>query len=392
MGLAGDIALAGVQYVEPPGGWTYIYSGDDDTNGPTNNFDSLDGTWDHDNNSDEWDGTQIGSGRPGGVMSLSQVGVTFLRLQDTGNPGDYGMGDPGSNRKLFFGHSITNEIGSPTADTILDDGVTLTFRARIATTSPLDDAHPAGGGGTSPWPAGGDGYVIHDGGKGIGIHQQTGGKIICFHLCLGTDGWVDGREGLVMNDLADTNPTSPSPDVDQQEDDGGTLNLLDIAAPTDWHEFWITIQQDLTNTGTHLVKVYMDGSIVSDDFIVTAGNCHGDHDYGDSYLSMEVGSTPQAGAIDIDFIAYKQGIYQPLIVTVIYVSTGKSYSVTTAQSDVLVYIDRDYTINTITDKLDDGHLVRTANDDRYVTEPNHLTLEISETAIVYVCYDERQTH
>lgn len=80
-----------------------------------------------------------------------------------------------------------------------------------------------------------------------------------------------------------------------------------------------------------------------------------------------------------------------LTVTVIYVSTGESYSVTTAQSDVLVYIDRDYTINTITDKLDDGHLVQTANDDKYVTEPNHLTLEISETATVYVCYDERQT-
>ena len=101
MGLAGDIALAGVQYVEPPGGWTYIYSGDQDTNGPANDFDSLDGTWDHNNNSDEWDGSQIGFGRPGCVMSLSEVGATFLRLQDTGDPRDYGMGDPGSNRKLL---------------------------------------------------------------------------------------------------------------------------------------------------------------------------------------------------------------------------------------------------------------------------------------------------
>lgn len=102
MGMAGDVARAGIDYRVPPGGWTYIYNGDQDTNGPTKNFDSLDGTWDHDNGSDEWDGTQIFWGRP----------------------------------------------------------------------------------------AGGDGYVIHDGGKGIGIHQQTGGKMVSFHLCLGTDGDV----------------------------------------------------------------------------------------------------------------------------------------------------------------------------------------------------------
>ena len=39
-------------FADPSGGWSYVYNGDSATMGATDNFDSLDGTWDHDNPSD----------------------------------------------------------------------------------------------------------------------------------------------------------------------------------------------------------------------------------------------------------------------------------------------------------------------------------------------------
>ena len=102
MSLCSDAAVGGVYYEDPPEGWTYIYTGD--SAAPGADFNALDGTWSHDNGSDQWDETEIGSGRPGGVSILSDCNVTFVRLQDTGDPRNYGIGDP-SNRKILFGHS-----------------------------------------------------------------------------------------------------------------------------------------------------------------------------------------------------------------------------------------------------------------------------------------------
>src|SRR5216117_3279447 len=92
---------AGVAYSDPPGGWTYIYNGDqlmvaDDASG----FASMDGTWSHNNGSDQWDGSVIGGafttggvfGRdnaPGGANLITENGVSYLRMQDTGDPRDY---------------------------------------------------------------------------------------------------------------------------------------------------------------------------------------------------------------------------------------------------------------------------------------------------------------
>ena len=42
----------------PPGGWTYLYNGDQlQVEDPL----ALDGTWDHNNGSDAWDGSEIGN-------------------------------------------------------------------------------------------------------------------------------------------------------------------------------------------------------------------------------------------------------------------------------------------------------------------------------------------
>src|SRR5437867_3857658 len=183
---------AGVAYSDPPGGWTYIYNGDqlmvaDDASG----FASLDGTWSHNNGSDQWDGSTIGGtfstgsgfgvdNGPGGANLITENGISYLRMQDTGDPRDYGYPDP-SNRKVYFGHDVEGDGGGPD---VIDTGITLTFRARIPTpsntTSPLDPLHRDGqqAAGVQPYPPEGDGYVTSDGGKGnFVVSQRLGGAI-----------------------------------------------------------------------------------------------------------------------------------------------------------------------------------------------------------------------
>lgn len=314
-----------VAYNDPAGGWTYAYLGEGVAPGTTvgNDFTALDGTWDRQNGSDEWDGSGLGgtfdaTNRPGGVGALSDAGTTFIRVQDPGNPTQHSFPDPSSNRKLYLGHDIATDAGVMDPSTILN-GVTLTFRARIATpaTGIVDPQYPDTGGNSenstvaagTAWPTAGNGLLGHDGGKGnFGIRQSTGDQIISFSLCLNSerrsDGMLFGQTGLNMNSL---NGTAPSGTVDPYQNEG-TLNVLPISDPTNFHEFWITIQADQSGGGTHKVDVYLDGAEVSNTFHVTAGN---GNDYDLSYIAMGAGATPQQAALDVDFFAYKQGIHLP---------------------------------------------------------------------------------
>ena len=109
LALSADPVIGGEAYPVPDAWWTYIYTGNAAG-------DALDGTWDHDNGSDQWDGSPIGSGGPGGVSALSEGGTYYVRLQDTGDPRSNNMPDP-SNRKLYFTHQLSNEIdASPNKD------------------------------------------------------------------------------------------------------------------------------------------------------------------------------------------------------------------------------------------------------------------------------------
>jgi hypothetical protein len=279
----GRVSLA--QYLPPAGGYAYSFEANagQDSPGTPPNYDALDGTFGYVNNSSTWDGTGLGAGPPGGV---SVIEGKYLRLQDTGDPRDYAFPDP-SSRKIYLAHKLSLE---GFAATFLDDGATLHFRIRLATTLPLDDQHPDGGSGIVPWPAGGDGYFVHDGGKDmISIHQASGG-LISFALALPSDHAEITSPGLITNHL---NGTAVSADVDVG--DPGTPNSIPLD-PTAWHEFWVTIEAG--GAGTHIVNVYMDGSATPTTLQVTAGN--GD-DIGDSYLAFGVGATAQSGAFDVDF-------------------------------------------------------------------------------------------
>jgi hypothetical protein len=318
----------GVAYTDPAGGWTYAFLGNSASPGSGvvgDTFDALDGKWDRLNGSDSWDASAIGgtidaTNAPGGVSALSSGGTDFIRLQDPGDGRDHGFPDvensAGSNRKIYLGHDIATDPGVQNPGGILQ-GVTLSFRARIATaaTGILDGQYPDTGGENAtelfdaPWPAGGSGQLGHDGGKGnFGIRELDSNQNISFSLSLATDWFSDGTPfgmtGLTMNSLE--GPT-PSATIDPYQNEG-TLNVVPIADLTTFHEFWITIQPDDTGTGTHKVDVYVDGSTTANSFLVTAGT---GSDYGLNYISMGVGSTAQQGAFDVDFFAYKEGVHVP---------------------------------------------------------------------------------
>ncbi|UCD51975.1 MAG: hypothetical protein JSW27_04920, partial [Phycisphaerales bacterium] len=262
--------------------YTYTYDGD-----------ALDDAWDHDNGSDQWDGTGPGEGRPGGAGALAEDDVTFLRIQDTGDPRDYDLGDPGSNRKIYLTRPVESNL----------DGTQIEFRIRVATTAPLDDQHPDGGDGIEPWPAEGIAYHIRDGGKGmIGVGQGDLG-IISFSLARGGQPGLEDVTGdvLVMNNLVGTAPTG---DVDTEETAETIMakNWLAVDDITQWNTFAVSIAAG--GAGTHVVRVSVnDGP--AQEFNVTVGD--GLEGEG-SYLAIGSSGTGGITAFDVDYLAFKPGV------------------------------------------------------------------------------------
>ena len=308
----------GGNFAEPVEGWDYAFNGD---------VDPLSVEWNHDNGSDAWDASDLESGAPGGAAILNENGDDFLRLQDPGDPRSHGFGDPGSNRKVYFTKDLTGILSDNYSPLV--DGITLNFRARVPVQDnilPLDDAHPAGGN-ISKWAASGDGYAIHDGGKGtFGIRDSLSGQLISFTISTDPGPGADYSEGigLSMNKL---NGENPSNEVDATDGSGET-NLLPIE-PLNWNDFWITIEADTSGSGTHRADIYMNGSSTPSSYFLTAGT---GSDAGTTYMAMGLGATPQSGAVDIDFFNIKEGIHVPTnnipfqIIDISYSDNGISIS------------------------------------------------------------------
>ena len=287
----------GGDFSSPVGGWNYEFNGD---------VDPISVEWTHDNGSDAWDESDFSSGAPGGAEILDDGIENFLRMQDTGDPRSHGFGDP-SNRKFYFIKDLTNVLSDGYSPLV--DGITMNFRARVPVPGndlPLDDHHSSDGSKTD-WTETGDGYAIHDGGKGsFSIRDSLSGQLISFAIStesVGPGGDFSGGEGLTMNRL---NGINTSTDVDSN-DSSGEENLLPIE-PRVWNNFWITIEEDDSETGTHKVDIYLNGSNTPTSYYVTSGN-GSDASY--TYIAMGLGATPQSGAVDIDFFNIKEGIEVP---------------------------------------------------------------------------------
>jgi len=258
----------------------YTYEGDAAVFGEADDNDSLDGTWDHDNGSDKWDSTGPGEGNPGGAVALVEDDVTFLRIQDTGDPRDLGIDDP-SNRKVYLTHLTGLGL----------DGARLEVGIRVATTPPLDNQLSG-----DPWPEGGIGYHIRDGGKGmIGISDGVG--IISFSLAkVGEPDFPDiTTDVLAMNNLVGTEPSG-----DVETGDTPEMNLVAIDDATQWNTFVIDIAAG--GAGTHVVTVSANGGD-AESFDVTLGD---GTELDIPYIALGSSGTGGTTAFDVDFITVGQ--------------------------------------------------------------------------------------
>lgn len=301
--------LSQAQFLEPTGGWDYIYNGDvADTAAEA----GLDGTYEVSRSSFEWDysAPATSMSAPGGAGIITEGDATFLRIQDTGDPRTLEKENPQnglSNRKIGFIHSVSHS-GLDSSAAILDDGFTLAFKARIPTEG-VDNLY---GDEEVPYPEEGDGYEIDGSGYApIVVSQWVDDvkKTIGFaFLTEFDDDTISsfGGAGLYMNLL---NGAEPAKEVGmpQHLTESTTVNKINLD-PTVWHEFWIQISPG--GTGTHQVKIWMDGDDTSaETFDVTAGR-QSFRDW--SYVWMAFKNTGESGAIDIDYLAYKSGLVNPV--------------------------------------------------------------------------------
>lgn len=238
---------------DPPGGWDRLYE-----------FDDMEG-WVHNNGSDSWDESAPGEEgtAPGGAHIVKVPGqgdpsgdATVISIEDTGDPRNAGFNDP-SNRKIY----LENEVDF--SGNMFEDGVTFIARWRI---NPEPIEAPA------------DGYTMHDGGKGqVGIiHNAVPGNL---SFSLDTNGALYfGQDG--------------------------SEEVLEIDDEFKFHAIWVTATLEK-------VEVYLDGDttpIFSD--AITFGN-GSDGDIYPNYVTVGLGSTGRDGAIQVDYIGYKIGLFAP---------------------------------------------------------------------------------
>lgn len=236
-------------WADPSGGWDWL----------NDNFDDL-AEWSHDNGSDQWDDSAPGEAgtSPGGAKAEVVDGVTVLSIEDTGDPRNDGFAEP-SNRKVYLQREV------PFEGNIFEEGVTFTARLRI---NPNPVEAPA------------DGYTLHDGGKGnVGIVNHAVPHNFSFALDTG---------GLLYFANEAQEP-------------------LEVGDEFQFHSVWATakLAGDLCS-----VNVYVDGDLTpafSGDIALGDGS---DGEF-PNYIAVGMGSTGQDGAMQVDYIGYKLGVYVP---------------------------------------------------------------------------------
>jgi hypothetical protein len=104
--------------------------------------------------------------------------------------------------------------------------------------------------------------------------------------------------------------------VDTNTTNAARLNIVQLSNTEllEWHEFWITIKalpSPDSGGNTHEVKVYRDGSLTPETFPIVLG-LQNESGVG-SFLNFGLTGGTQAGAFDLDFIAYKEGVVPPTL-------------------------------------------------------------------------------
>jgi hypothetical protein len=185
-------AQFGSFYDEPAGGWNYFFGADSAAGAPRRqNQPALDGTWRHENGSDEWNGDGRGPGVdvPGGLSSAG--GVLTIEDAVTTSSGN------NNNRKLYLTHDLKQD--DVAANNVLDTGVTLFFRTRL-TPPPGEINSGVPNADNSYLP---NGYGIFSDGKGMfGIRQSNPSALISFSLVRATEDFQPSGSPLTLSSRA----------------------------------------------------------------------------------------------------------------------------------------------------------------------------------------------
>ena len=255
-------------YLPPSGGWDYLFEGDAAASSATA---ALDGTWDHNNNSDHWDGTAPGSGHPGGIAVVpvaGEPGNSALLMVDAVT-----TSGTNNNRRFALTHNLAAGEGVP-AD-FLHDGATIAFRLRLPSSA-------------GDLPSAPDGLNPHSGAKGMVNLRSNHGRISFALGMAGKDSRYD-KDGMFISD-----------------DNNTFFQSLD---PTAWNEFWVTARQNRGDAALYDLRIYRNGSIVP--LIARSIRLSTSVDESYPYLSLQLSATNQKAAVEVDYIAFKDGIHAP---------------------------------------------------------------------------------
>jgi hypothetical protein len=222
------------------------------------------------------------------------------------------------------------------------DGVTLRFRIRVPTGTGMDPLYYNGTQVAAYPTVDGDGYANVNQGlggigikaSGLGLPSARGQGAISFSL---------GTKNETFSMPSNTNTTASAAgaalymnnlyqdtiynNVDWNEQGTRTSppyvnNHLDIDDATVWNDFWVTITENDTTPfgvqGTHTVTIWMNGDYATPHvFAVTAGNDN--EDFGNMAAIMMglprsglQGENLTSGAMDVDFFAFKEGVWAPV--------------------------------------------------------------------------------
>ncbi len=305
-------------YEPPAGGWDYAIDFEGHPGTPADQYNAttgvegnLDGRWIRAIDHDFWDGSkpdEIGAApdgdAPGGIEVVSRPGmgpcggdIKTLRILDPGDPANpagtlaaaypNAYTDP-SNKAIFLG--LDTGVNDRN---LLRTGVTFMARWRI------DPDAPAYLGAT----AGGDGEpLVGDALGNVGLHfrNELG--------ALATEGPTSSvsfglNSGSVLLFSGVTQPLQP-------DNLPGTVNTV-------FRSLWVTVE-DPEGDATYSINVYTNGGTTPFGFVTGTGRLLESTDFNfgapvGNYLAIGLPDVGNDGVIEIDAIAYKEGIHVPTI-------------------------------------------------------------------------------
>lgn len=316
-------------------------------------------------------------------------------------------------------------VGTPQAQYIVDNadptGLTITGSWTISTsattyygTNYLHDANTGATGGKSvrfspnlPSPVGVDVYLRWPAGTNrasnvpVDINHSAGTTTVTvnqrandgvwtlvghFNFAAGSAGNVtirnDGANGFVIADAAKfvvtspiTAPPAPTGLTAAAGDSRATLNWSAVSGATSY-----TVKRSTVSGGPFTAIAsgitapsYIDATASNGTtyfYVVSASNLAGE-----GANSTQVFATPSAENA----------------IAITYVSSGRSYDLSTARVGQTYAIDRTFTITQLSAALTNATMIRTAYDDKALTTATHLKFTVGQPTIVYVCYDTRVT-